>query len=94
MLGRCCESQNGEEAVGEFSVDDVFHELAERSGGELVDRDLPLELPFFAVDIEDSGAEHIVERVEMGGAFLLNVEMGLEHVLDRGGVGGDDCSAA
>ncbi|MED6111520.1 hypothetical protein PIB30_053022 [Stylosanthes scabra] len=94
FLVLCGGTQKRQEPLGEFGVDHVLYEVAEGFGGELVDGDLPLELPFVAVDIEDSGTEEIVQSVEMCGALLVNREMSVEDVLYVGGVGGEDGFAA
>lgn len=55
-----------------------------------MDGDLSLELPVVAVGIEDAATEKIKEFGCEGLAFLVVVEVGLEDVLDIGGVASED----
>ena len=72
----------------------MFDEIPQRPGVELVARDLSLELPGVGVGIEDSVAEKILEGGVCEVAFGVDVEVGLEDVLDDGGVGGEDLAPA
>lgn len=80
--------------VVELGVHDVFHELAQRLGVELVAGDLSLELPALAVDVEYAIAEEVGEDGSGEAALLVNVEVGLEDVLDVGRVGRIDGAGA
>uniref|UniRef100_A0A5K1E755 Uncharacterized protein n=1 Tax=Nymphaea colorata TaxID=210225 RepID=A0A5K1E755_9MAGN len=51
---------------------------------------LPLDLPGFAVGVEDAVAEEVSDGGVHERAFWVGLEPSLEHVLDVGGVGGDD----
>ncbi|GMN31905.1 hypothetical protein TIFTF001_041660, partial [Ficus carica] len=86
--------EDGEEAVGELGVDNGFDELAEGFGVELVAGDLALELPGVAVGAEDAVAEEVGERDAEGLALAVVGEVGLEDVVDDGGVAGEDLAGA
>lgn len=77
-------------AIGELCIDDGLNEFAERFGVEFMARELPLELPIFAVYVEDAVTEKIRENSGAEMAFLVVVEIGLEDVLDDFGVCCDD----
>jgi len=49
-------------------------------------------VPGVAVDIEDAAAEEVAEERGEGLALGEVVEVGLEHVLDVGQVGGDSAA--
>ena len=72
----------------------MFDEIPQRPGVELVARDLSLELPGLGVGIEDAVAEKIFEGGVCDVTFGIDVEVGLEDVLDDGGVRGEDLAAA
>lgn len=86
--------ENGEKVVGELGVDDGFNEFTEGSGVELVAGELALELPGGAIGVEDAVAEEVAEGAVEGGAFVVEGEVGLEDVLDDGGVGGEHVAGA
>lgn len=70
----------------------VHHEVAKGALAELVARLLALPLPLFAVRVEDAMAEEVHQHAEGALALGVVLEVGLEHVFDVGGVGGDDTS--
>ncbi|GLT45926.1 hypothetical protein SLA2020_197210 [Shorea laevis] len=55
---------------------------------------LSLELPGITVDVEDTITKEIEEGSSRQGAFLVVGKMGLENVLDIGGVGSVDLAEA
>ena len=57
-------------------------------------RDLSLEFPGFAVGVENAVAKEIAKCMVQSVAFMINVEMGFEDVLNHGGVGGEDLAGA
>lgn len=72
----------------------MFDKIPQRPGVELVARDLSLELPCISVGVEDAVAEKIFEGGVCEVTFGVDVEVGLEDVLDDGGVGGEDLAPA
>lgn len=83
-------AKNGEQSIGELDVDDGLDELAQRSGAKLVARNLALKFPAVAVGVEDAVAEKIGESRAKGVSFLVDVEVGLEDVVDGGGISGEN----
>ena len=53
-------------------------------------RDLSLELPGLTVDVEDAVAKKVGESSTGNVAFFVIWEVGLEDMLDHGGVAGED----
>lgn len=47
-----------------------------------------------AVGVEDTVAKKVAEGTVEGGALVVDGEVGLEYVLDHGGVGGEDLAGA
>ena len=90
----CGRSHDGEEAVGEFGIDHLFDEFAERLCVEFVAGDLSLELPSVAVGVEDSRAEEIGEGADEGISLLVVGEAGLENVLHGCRVASEDLKTA
>lgn len=56
--------------------------------------DLALELPVISIRVENAVAEEVGEGGAAFLAFLVVGEVGLQDVLDNGGIGGDDEAAA
>lgn len=76
-----------------LGINHGLHEFTKRLGVELVARNLSLELPRLAIDVEDAVAEKIEENAPGERALMVVREMGLEHVLDIGGVGSENLAA-
>ncbi len=79
-----------DEAVRDLGRDGFGDEVFERLGVEFVACDLALESPEMGVDVEDAVAEELGEDVVEARAFDVVLEVGVEEVLDIGGVGGAD----
>lgn len=73
-----------------LGIDNSLDKLTKRFGVELVARNLSLELPGLPIDVEDAVAKKIEENTYGERAFLVVVEVGLEHVLDVGRVCSQD----
>lgn len=78
------------EAGRDLGSDGVGDEVFEGVGFELVACDLALESPERGVDVEDAVAEELGEDVVEARAFDVVLEVGVEEVIDVGGVGGAD----
>ena len=90
----CGRSHDGEEAVGEFGIDHLVDEFAERLCIEFVAGDLSLELPSVAIGVEDPRAEEIGEGAVEGIALLVVGEAGLENMLHGCRVASEDLETA
>lgn len=64
--------------------------MFERLGVEFVACDLALESPEMGIGVEDAVAEELGEDFVEARAFDVVLEVGVEEVVDVGGVGGAD----
>lgn len=74
------------EAIRELGVQDNLDELAQRLGVEFMAANLSLELPRFAVNVEDALAEEVFEGLVEIVSVAVVVEVDIEDVLDDGWV--------
>ncbi|KAJ1274278.1 hypothetical protein BS78_05G050400 [Paspalum vaginatum] len=81
--------EDGQEACLHLLRDDLVGVGAHGDAAELEAGHLALVAPGAAVDVEDAAAEEVPEERGEGGALGEVVEVGPEHVLDVGRVGGD-----
>ncbi|WVZ88345.1 LOW QUALITY PROTEIN: hypothetical protein U9M48_034878 [Paspalum notatum var. saurae] len=81
--------EGGEQPGLHLLRDDLVRVGAHGDAAELEAGHLALVAPGGAVDVEDAAAEEVAEERGEGGALGEVVEVGLEHVLDVGRVGGD-----
>ncbi|KAB1200005.1 hypothetical protein CJ030_MR0G008649 [Morella rubra] len=72
------------------STDGLRDEVFERFGLEFMTHNLALESPEMTVDVEDAIAKELREEVAEVRAFDVVREVGMEEVVNVGGIGGED----